>query len=55
MAALLDIETGSDANARRKRVNVAAGMPHDCDGFGIIPGREQGPRAVQQRLSRRGN
>ena len=55
MGAFLDVKPGRDSDPRRQRVNVAAGVPHDRDGVGIIPGGEQGTGAVQKWLPRAGD
>ena len=55
MAAFLDIEPRRRSDPRGEHINVAAGVPHDGDGVGMIPGRKQGTRTVQKRLPRAGD
>jgi hypothetical protein len=53
--AFLHVELSRRSDPRGKRINVAAGVPKDDDGVGMIPGGEQGARAIQKRLPRPGN
>jgi hypothetical protein len=55
MAAFLDIEPRRRSDPSDEGINLAAGMPHDDDGVWMIPGGEQGTRAVQKRLPRTGD
>ena len=55
MTAFLDIELRRGSDPSAERIHLAAGVPHDGDGVGMIPGGEQGPRAVQKRRPRAGN
>jgi hypothetical protein len=55
VAAFLDIEPRRRSDPRGEHINVAAGVPHDGDGVGMIPGRKQRTRALQKRLPRTGD
>ena len=55
MGAFLDTVPRRDSDPRRQRINLAAGVPRDRDGVGMVPGGEQGTGAVQQRLPRAGD
>jgi hypothetical protein len=55
VGAFLDEEPGRDSDPRGERINVAAGVPHDKDGVRMIPGGEEGTRAVQKRRPRAGD
>jgi hypothetical protein len=55
VGAFLDVEPRRRSDPRGERVTFAAGMPHDGDGAGMIPGGEQDMRTVQKRLPRTGD
>jgi hypothetical protein len=55
VAAFLDVEPGRDADPCAERINLAAGMAQEGDRVGMVPGGEQGARAVQNGLARPGD